>query len=139
MITVTIEQVAAMNPCGEQLKFFGKRKSMNAKQAFAAGATISDLCWVAQKLGRKDLLVRFALKCAQSTAYLNPDPRVQAALDATQAYLDEPCERTADAARAAARAARAAYAADAARAARAADAAEIEKQKQFFIECCEGE
>ena len=43
---------------------------------------------MAGQIGRKDLCVRFALACAQRVAYLNPDPRVQAALHVTQAWLD---------------------------------------------------
>ena len=93
MITLTKDQLKVFRPCGDQIKLFGKLNEMNAQQAFDAGASIRDLCWVAQKLGRKDLLVRFALKCAQSVVHLSTDPCVQAALDATQTWIDNPSEK----------------------------------------------
>ena len=106
-ITLTREQLIALDPCDmdERLKLFGRRKSMNAAQALKAGASIEDLLWVAGKLGRKDLCVRFALACAQRVAHLNPDPRAQAALDATAAWIADPSEENEDAAGDAARAA----------------------------------
>lgn len=110
-ISITRDELVALEPCDleQRLALFGRRKSLTAKQAFAAGATISDLRWVAGRLGHKTLLVKFALACAQRTAHLNPDPRVQAALDATQAWLDAPTEENrANAANAAAAAAYAA-------------------------------
>ena len=135
-IRLTRAQVVALNPCSENhIPDFGRRKSMTASQALDAGTTIPNLLWVAGRLGRKDLCVRFALACAQRVAHLNPDARVQAALDATAAWLADPTDRNRAAAwasgvlaraaaRAAAWAARAADAAEAAdTAARAADAA----------------
>ena len=131
-IKLTREQLTALDPCDldVRLQLFGRRKSLTARQALDAGATVADLLWVLGKLGRKRECVLFALGCARAVAHLNTDPRVQGALDATQAWLDDPSEANrlaaAAAARAAARAADAAYAAaDAARAAAyaAADAA----------------
>ena len=120
-IRLTRAQVVALNPCSENhIPDFGRRKSMTASQALDAGTTIPNLLWVAGRLGRKDLCVRFALACAQRVAHLNPDARVQAALDATAAWLADPTDRNRAAAWAAARAAARA----AAWAARAADAAE---------------
>lgn len=89
-IALTREQVAALKPCFDRSHLFGRRKTLNARQALEAGATIGDLLWVAEKLGREDLCVRFARACAQRVAHLNPDPRVQAALDATVKALAEP-------------------------------------------------
>lgn len=93
-ISVTRDQLAAMNPCGldDRIKLFGRRKTMTAALAFEAGATIHDLLWVAQRLGHKDKCVKFALACAQRVAHLNLDPRVQACLDATGQYLAFPTE-----------------------------------------------
>jgi hypothetical protein len=132
-IKLTREHLTALDPCDldVRLQLFGRRKSLTARQALDAGATVADLLWVLGKLGRKRECVLFALGCARAVAHLNTDPRVQGALDATQAWLDDPSEANrlaaaAAAARAAARAADAAYAAaDAARAAAyaAADAA----------------
>jgi len=88
---------------------------MSAKQALEAGVSIADLLWVAAKLGHRDLCVRFALACARRVEHLSANPRVKACNDATQAWLDDPCERTRKAA------ANAAY--DAANAANAPNAA----------------
>lgn len=113
-ISLTPDQLSTLNPCAldERIALFGTRKRMTAKQALKAGATISDLLCVAGRLGLKEQCVRFALACAQRVAHLNPDPCVQAALDATQAWLDNPTSETADAAR----------------------AAETKKQKAIFLE-----
>jgi hypothetical protein len=114
-VVLTRLEVLALRPCSEQkIPIYGRRKFMNARQAFEAGVSIRDLCWVASKVGRKRELVMFALKCAQSTAHLNSNPRVQATLDATQAWIDNPSEQTRRAAYAAAAYADAAYAAAAA-------------------------
>ena len=126
-IRLTRAQVVALNPCSENhIPDFGRRKSMTASQALDAGTTIPNLLWVAGRLGRKDLCVRFALACAQRVAHLNPDARVQAALDATAAWLADPTDRNRAAAEDAAFAARAAAwaAAWAARVSAAASAAE---------------
>ena len=135
-IRLTRAQVVALNPCSENhIPDFGRRKSMTASQALDAGTTIPNLLWVAGRLGRKDLCVRFALACAQRVAHLNPDARVQAALDATAAWLADPTDRNKAAAWAADTAA---WAADAAaRAARAAedaeDAEDAEREAQRAI------
>lgn len=144
MITLTKEQLIAMRPCylKDRLTMFGAVESLTAKQAVGAGFKISDLLWVAGQLGLKEHCVRFALLCAQRTAHLNPDTRVQAALDAAQAWLDNPCSEPARAAAAyaAARAADAADAADAAAdaaaraAADAAAYAENRAQKDIFLQ-----
>lgn len=131
---ITREQLTDMRPCGleARLALFGRRKSMTAKRALEAGASVRDVLWVVGRLGRKDLCVRFALACAQRVAYLTTDPRSAAALAAAQAWLDDPSEENrmkayaTDAACAAA--ARAAYAA-----ANAAYA-EREAQKAILIE-----
>jgi hypothetical protein len=172
IMTLTKAQLRKLGPCAmapyEHL-FPTARTRVTARQALDGGVSIPDLLWVAAQMGRKDRCVRFALECAQRVAHLNTDPRVQAALDATKAWLDDPCEATAraagDAARAAwaaawdARAARAAWAAawasgDAAGAAWAAGAAmaamaaaraawdaEEQAQREIFIRifCAEGE
>ena len=111
-IRLTRAQVVALGPCSEsRIPKFGRRKTMTASQALDAGASVDDLLWVAGRLGRKDLCVRFALACAQRVAHLNPDARVQAALDATASWLADPTEENRAAAWAAAWAARAARAA----------------------------
>lgn len=98
---LTFEELRALQPCGlsRHKALWGRRKYLTAAQALAAGASVDDLLWVAGRLGKKELCVRFALACAWRVAHLNPDPRVQAALDATQAWLDNPSDATRDAAR----------------------------------------
>ena len=111
-LKLTYQDVLALKPCSiDRVPYFGRRKYLTAAQALERGATIEDLLWVAGQIGRKDLCVRFALACTQRVTYLNPDPRVQAALHVTQAWLDAAGDAAgdagdaADAARAAARAA----------------------------------
>jgi len=122
-IRLTREEALALRPCStDKVPDFGRKKYFTAKEALAAGVSIPDLLWVAGRLGLKRQCVEFALGEAQSVAYLNPDPRVQAAIDAGQACLANPTPETAYAAADAADAANAAAdAADAANA--AADAA----------------
>jgi len=127
MLRLTKDALIALKPCDldDRLRLFGQRKSMTARQALDAGATVGDLLWVLGAVGRKDLCVRFALGCAQAVAHLSTDPRVEAALAATQAWLDDPSENNRLAAAAAAAAAAYAYAyadADAYAARSAADA-----------------
>ena len=107
MLKITRDQLIAFDHCDLEgrLNPFGKRKSLTVKQALAAGVRVSDLLWVAGRLDMKRECVQFALLAAQRVAYLNSDPRVQAALDATQAWLDAPSDAAGDAAWAAARAA----------------------------------
>lgn len=129
---LTKDELLAMDPCDrdEQLKLFGRRKSMTARQALDAGASVPDLLWVAGRMGLKRQCVQFVLACAQRTAHLNTDPRVQAALDAASKWLADPSEENRLAAADAARAA-AARAADAAWAARD---QEIAAQRAIFLE-----
>lgn len=129
-IKLTRAQVVALGPCSEnRIPDFGRRKSMTAAQALEAGATIDDLLWVAGRLGRKDLIVHFALACAQRVAHLNPDPRVGGALGAAAAWVADPSEENRTAAWAAGAAGAAARAA-----AWAAGAAEQEAQRAIFLE-----
>jgi hypothetical protein len=100
---LTYAQLADLDPCGLEGRkaLWGRRKALTAVQALEAGASVEDILWVAGRLGRKDLCVRFSLMCAQRVAANNPDPRVQAALDAVKAWLENPCEETESAARSA--------------------------------------
>ena len=125
-ITLTREALIAMDPCDlpERLGRFGDAESMDIRQAFEAGFTIRDILWVAGEMGLKSDCVRVAIFAAKQVAHLNTDPRVQAAIDAAQAWVDNPSQDAAYAAHAADAARAAAYAAaDAAYAAHAADAA----------------
>ena len=134
-ITVTKDQLAAMDPCDldKRLALFGRRKAMNAKQAFAAGASIRDLLWVARRLGRKDLCIKFALACAQRVEHLNKSGKAKACNDATAAYLAEPSSDNLNKLRIARR--NAADAADAAAyAVGGARQKEIAAQQQLFVE-----
>jgi hypothetical protein len=105
MITLSKSELEALDPCDMHRRraMFGftGRKRLNVIQALDAGASTQDILWVASRLDRKDLCVRFALLCAQRVAYLNRDQRVQKALDTAQAWLGRPSAETANAAYAA--------------------------------------
>ena len=151
-VTVTRDQLTAMNPCDldKRLAWFGRRKALDVRTALAAGATVRDVLWVAQRLGHRDLCARFALLAAQRATVHTTDPRPQACLDAANAYVSEPSDANlvtlrkaraaaADATAYASYAADAADAADAAAyaadaAAYAAQKAEIEAQHVLLIE-----
>lgn len=118
MLSITRKELRALRPCKAESRmalFVDDTTPLTAQEALEKGVSLPDLLWVAARLGHLDLCVRFAVECARTVAHLNPDLGVEAALGATQAWLDNPCTETADAARAAADAARAAYAADVAR------------------------
>ena len=138
-LSITRDQLASFDPCDlpARLKLFGKRKRLTARQAIAAGASIRNVLWVMGRVGRKDLCVRFALACAQRVAHLNPDPRVQAALDATSAWLADPTEEKRLATRNASAAATSASATSAATS--AAQQTDIAWQTDTLIALCEGE
>ena len=92
-ITLTRAEVEALKPCSlDRLDVFEGRDRLNAREALEAGASVSDLLWVAGRLGLKWEIVRFAVACVERVAHLNPDPRVTAALDAAQAWVDDPRE-----------------------------------------------
>jgi hypothetical protein len=85
MIKLTYDEVVALRPCSlSRIPRFGRRKTLSAKQALELDVSISDLLWVAGKLGLKKECVQFALLCAQRAQSNNTDPRVNAALVATQ-------------------------------------------------------
>ena len=66
MIKLTRLEVEALKPCSlDKIPNFGRRKFMNARQAFEAGVSLDDLLWVAGKLGRANECVEFANKCAE--------------------------------------------------------------------------
>lgn len=94
MMKLSYKQLLALEPCApeERKALFKGRRSLTFADAIALGVSTSDSLWVAGRLGRKDLCVKFALACAQRVAHLNPDPRVQAALDAASAWLADPNE-----------------------------------------------
>jgi hypothetical protein len=120
--TLSLDELRVFGPCDldARVSLFADKDRLSVAEALDAGATVSDICWVAGKLGKTRECVQFALDCAKLVSHLNSDVRVQAALDATQAWLDNPSDAAAAAAVAAARAARAAARAAAYAAARAA-------------------
>jgi len=95
VLQLTRQQVLDLNPCSpNKIPYFRGRKSLTAAQALEAGSSIPDLLWVANKIGRKDLCVKFALACAHRVSHLNTDARVKSALKAVQTWLDYPNEIT---------------------------------------------
>ncbi len=125
-LTITRDQLAALKPCDlpRRLALF-RGDMLSVPEALGRGAKISEVLWVVGRLGEKARCVQFAIRCARRVAHLNPDPRVQAALDAASAWLADPSEENRVKARIAADAANAAAAnaADAAAAAAAAASA----------------
>ncbi len=98
--SITRDALKALDTCdpAEHLKLFGRRKRLTVAQALEAGATVSDVLWVAGRMGHKAECVRFAIACAESVSHLNPDPHVQEAIDAAKAWIDSPTEENAKAA-----------------------------------------
>jgi hypothetical protein len=129
MKTLTYKELLALKPCeaGARASLFDGDAPATAAQAFERGASVKDVLWVMGELGMSRECAQVALFAARLVAHHNSDPRVQAAIDATQAWLDDPSAENRSAASDAAYAARAtayaAYAADAADAACAAYAA----------------
>ena len=106
----TLDDILALRPCDpdQRRALFADVRTLTAREALARGTTVRDLLWVAGKMGRKVDCVRFAIACARAVAHLNTDPRVMAAIDAAQAWVDAPNADAADAAAYAAAAAAAA-------------------------------
>jgi len=67
-ITLTRQQLIDLKPCdlSERLKLFGVRDKLTIRQAIKAGATVSDLLWVAGRRGPEALpsIVTFARNAA---------------------------------------------------------------------------
>lgn len=132
MTRITKEQLAAMRPCSlkERLALFEGHKTLGVREAFDLGASISDILWVAGRLGLGAECAQFAKKCAERVAHLKGANTANAAY-----YAASAANAAAYAAYAAAYAANAArYTAYAASAANAAHyAAEVEAQKQIAV------
>ena len=88
MTRLTKTELLNLKPCDKEARIatFGKANSMNAKEAFDAGFTISDLCWVAGKLKQNKKLVLFAKKCAESVSHFKNAPAAYAADAAARAH-----------------------------------------------------
>ena len=101
--TLSLDELRALRPCDldARVSLFAGKDRLSVAEALDAGATISDICWVAGQLGKKRECVQLALDCAKLVSRLNPDARVQAALDAAQNWLDNPSDAAAYAADAA--------------------------------------
>ena len=89
MTELTLKQVLAFNPCirDQVIERFAESKALTARQAFDAGFSVFDLCWLAGKLGEKEKLAMFAAKCADSVKHLKKPASAYAA-DAANAYAD---------------------------------------------------
>ena len=128
MITLTRSALVRFAPCDiesrlERFDSTGKKR-LTIQEAFTAGFTVSDVLWIAGKLGLATDCAKVAIFAAQQIAHSNTDSCVQAAIDAAQSCINAIGTDAADAAADAADAAAdAADAADAVYAARAADAA----------------
>lgn len=71
-IRLTYAELEAMGPCSpsERKALWGGRKYLTPELAFAAGASLNDLLWVAGKLGLKVQLADFASRCAAEVSHL---------------------------------------------------------------------
>ena len=119
MITLTRSALVQFAPCDikSRLARFDStgKKRLTIQEAFTAGFTISDVLWIAGKLGLATDCAKVAIFAAQQIAQNNTDSRVQAAIDAAQSCINaigtDAASAAADAAASAASAASAAYAA----------------------------
>ena len=114
--TLTIASLAKLRPCADRMQAMRAalpaRKRINAAEAVAAGATLSDLVWVASVVARTDADVERRVRlwladCATRVLHIfekerPADMRVREAIVAARDYARG---RITDAARAAARAA----------------------------------
>lgn len=132
-LTVSRSQLLALKPCNpsSRIALFGSAATLTCASALAAGASISDVLWVAARLGRKGLCIQFALACAVRAEKFDKSGKAAACNKASSAYLISPTPENLAALRTARTAAHAAYAA--AHAAHARDK-EIEAQKKALIE-----
>jgi predicted lipid-binding transport protein (Tim44 family) len=66
-VTITRDQLISFNPCDldERLALFGTRKSMGVRAAIKAGASVSDILWIAGQLGLAAECAEFAQYCAE--------------------------------------------------------------------------
>lgn len=80
--SLTYDELATLNPCDLERRaaLFAGSKRLTTR--------------VAGKLGLKRQCVQFGLACVKRVAHLTPNPAIQAALDATQAWLDDPSDIT---------------------------------------------
>ena len=92
MITLTRSALVQFAPCDieSRLARFDStgKKRLTIQEAFAAGFTVSDVLWIAGKLGLATDCARVAIFAAQQIAHNNTDSRVQAAIDAAQSCIN---------------------------------------------------
>ena len=95
--TITLDQLIVWKPCDLSTRkaLFASRANLSVSQALDAGATVSDILWVAEKLELTLECVVFATRCAENVAHLNSDPRVQKAINAAKNYVENPAPRAA--------------------------------------------
>ena len=111
MITISKSQLQAWQPCDLPLRLakFGSRDTLNVSQALEAGFTVSDILWVAGKLGLAAECVTFARRAADRAAAAGAagaaDRAARAADRAAAAGAAGAADRAAEAADWAARAA----------------------------------
>lgn len=95
-IRVSQAQLIKFDPCGLEwrLKLFGDKNTLTAQQAYEAGFPIEDLIWIAAKLNFARKLVKWGLWCLARVVITNGPvtPTTQAAINAAQAWLDDPTE-----------------------------------------------
>ena len=101
--TITFDQLASWSPCDldKHKLLFASSATLSVSQALDAGATVSNILWVAGKLELTMDCVIFAIRCAEKVVHSNSNPRVQKAIDAAKNYVKNPSDYAIDALRAA--------------------------------------
>lgn len=71
-VTLEVGDLIDMQPCdlSKRLALFGERKRLTVRQALKAGASVSDILWVAGRLKLRDQIVEFAKRAAAEVAHL---------------------------------------------------------------------
>ena len=69
---LTKDELRAFAPCSldDRLALFGDRERLTVRQALKAGASVSDILWVAARLKLRAQIVEFAQRAAAEVAHL---------------------------------------------------------------------
>lgn len=86
--TLTRENLKALYPCDNKyLDKFGEHESLNIEQAFDAGFTVSDICWLMGALAKRKEIIAFADFCVEQAANYAADDVADVASAADAAAL----------------------------------------------------
>ena len=90
---VTVDDIMELHPCPDYPRervdeLWSGRESLSLVEICDLDIPIPDRIWAVTGLMPKRDARHYACDCAQRVAHLNPDPRVQAAIDAARRYAD---------------------------------------------------